>query len=64
MRTVLPAPPGAQVTLEGAPEPGVVMAEARVAGQPRWAGPILPRGTQTRARVVAGTRTVYDGPLP
>ena len=63
-RTVLPAPPGAQVTLEAAPEPGVVMAEARVAGQPRWVGPILPEGTQARARVLVGPRTVYDGPLP
>jgi len=64
MQTVLPAPPGAQVTLEGAPEAGVVMAEARVAGQPRWAGPILPQGTRTRARVLVGPRTVFDGPLP
>lgn len=63
-RTVLPAPPGAQVTLEGAPEPGVVMAEARAAGQPRWTGPILPQGTRAHARVLVGARTVYDGPLP
>ena len=63
-RTVLPAPPGAEVQLEGAPEPGTVQAEARVAGQPRWQGPILPAGTRTRAVVRSGSRTVFEGELP
>jgi hypothetical protein len=63
-RTVLPAPPGATVSLEAAPDPGVVHAEARVAGQPRWEGPLLPAGTRARAVVRSGARTLYEGTLP
>jgi hypothetical protein len=63
-RSVLPAPPGADVTLEGAPEPGVVHAEARAAGQPRWQGPVLPAGTRARAVVRSGARTLFEGTLP
>lgn len=63
-RTVLPAPPGSDVQLVGAPEPGSVHAEARVAGQPRWQGPILPAGTRARAVVRSGARTLFEGELP
>ena len=62
--TVLPAPPGAEIALEAAPDPGVVDAEARVGGQPRWSGPVLPAGSGARATVVNGAWTLFEGTMP
>ncbi len=61
---VVAAPPGAEVTLTSAPTRGVFLAELRIDGQTRWAGPVVPAGSGALVRVVASGETVYDGPLP